>query len=382
MITIDSPGGIDMIHFLQFEEQEQRNWGSGQRLAQELASRNRPPPATVTQLTRIFAAFMGALFLALCFLFLQNDTLNSVVGAHPPLMFAQMVFFAGILFALAVVLFTGIPLAVVAWRSTPSVRFFLVMPFVAFVLPLFLSFFVFNGPVGILSAVVLLAVFIWRSKQRTHLLLVIPFLAFVLLFLPRGMQPGGPSDGPVFPIMLLGTFLFASTLLAAAVWRAIPRMRIVSTLLFLVFGLGFLSLILVMLSLLLPDGFIGPLGHIVNLVFSYPIPLMGNLGNVILLLILGGFPVLTTIAINHAIQQAALPEKWLRFARLPSRLVAFALLVMFMGLLSWGVYLAVFAPALLFSLNFPLLPTNPWLSMLVGMLICVVISVRAFSEKR
>jgi hypothetical protein len=77
--------------------------------------------------------------------------------------------------------------------------------------------------------------------------------------------------------------------------------------------------------------------------------------------VVGGFPVLTTIAINHAMQQAALPEKWQRFARLPSRLVAFALLIMFLGLLSWGVYLAVFAPGVLFSLNFPPLPLNPWL---------------------
>src|SRR2546428_3720100 len=121
MIAIDSLGGIDMIHFLQFEEQEQRNWGPGQRLAQELASRNRPPLPTVTQLTRIFAAFMGALVMALCFLFLlPNDPVASVVAAHPPLMFAQMVFFAGVLFALAVVLFTGIPLAVVVLPAPPA----------------------------------------------------------------------------------------------------------------------------------------------------------------------------------------------------------------------------------------------------------------------
>src|SRR5437660_8488303 len=114
MIARDSLGGIAMIHFLQFEEQEQPNGGSGQRLAQELASRNRPPLPTVTQLTRIFAAFMGALFLALCFLLLlPNDPVASVVAAHPPLLLAQMVFFASVLFALAVVLCTGIPLAVV-----------------------------------------------------------------------------------------------------------------------------------------------------------------------------------------------------------------------------------------------------------------------------
>jgi hypothetical protein len=372
-----------MIHFLQFEQQEQHR-GPGQRLAQELASRNRSPLPTVTQLTRIFAAFMGALFIALCFFFLQNDTLNSVVAAHPPLLFAQVVFFAGVLFALAVVLFTGIPLGVVAWRSTPSIRFFLVMPFLAFVLPVLMFFLGFSGPVRILLVGILLAAIIWRSGQRTRFLLGIPFLAFGLLFLIRIMHLGGPPrGGPIFPLILVGTFLFASTLLAAAVWRAIPRMRILSALLFLIFGLGFLSFILVMLlSKLLPDGFIGPLGNMVSTVLNYSIPIIGNLGNVVLLMIVGGFPVLTTLAINHAMQQAALPEKWLRFARLPSRLVAFVLLVMFLGLLSWGVYLAVFAPGVLFSLNFPLLSFNPWLIMLVGMLICVVISARAFSEKR
>ena len=126
----------------------------------------------------------------------------------------------------------------------------------------------------------------------------------------------------------------------------------------------------------------GPLGNMVNTLLNFPIPLIGNLATVILLLVLGGFPVLTTLAITHAMRQAALPEKWLRFARLPSRLVAFALLVMFLGLLSWGVYLAVFAPGVLFSLNIAPLPFNPWLITVVGMGICVVVSARAFSKKR
>ncbi len=38
-----------MIYCLQFEEQEHPQWGSGQQLAQELASRNRPPLPNVTQ---------------------------------------------------------------------------------------------------------------------------------------------------------------------------------------------------------------------------------------------------------------------------------------------------------------------------------------------
>jgi hypothetical protein len=372
-----------MVHFLQFEEQEQRNGGSGQSLAQELASRNRPPLPTVTQLTRIFAAFMGALFLALCFLVSQNDSVGSVVAAHPPLMLAQMVFFASVLFALAVVLCTGIPLAVVAWRSTPSVRFFLVMPFVAFVLPLLLFFLGFVGPVGLLVSGALLGVPLWRSRQRRRFLLAIPFVAFVLLFLLRVMHLSGPASGPILPLILVETFFLASTLLAAAVWRAIPRMRILSTLLFFVFGLGFLGMMFTRpLSRLLPDPLMGALGQIVNSVFNFPIPLLGNVGTVLILLVVCGFPVLTTLAINHAMQQAALPEKWLHFARLPSRLMAFALLVMFLALLSWGVYLAVFAPGVLFSLNFSPLPFNLWLITVVGMAICVVMAARAFSEKK
>jgi hypothetical protein len=54
---------------------------------------------------------------------------------------------------------------------------------------------------------------------------------------------------------------------------------------------------------------------------------------------------------------------------------------MVLALLSWGVYLAVFAPAMLFSLSFPLLPAHPWLITVIGMLICVVISARAFSSQ-
>jgi hypothetical protein len=192
-----------------------------------------------------------------------------------------------------------------------------------------------------------------------------------------GIHPG------VVAFISADIFFLASALMAAALWRAIPRLRILSTLLFLVFGLAFLTVMFApLLSSVLPDPLMGALGHMVNSIFNFPIPLIGNLGIVIVLLIVCGFPVLTTLAINHAMQQAALPEKWLRFARLPLRLVAFALLVMLLGLLSWRVYLAVFAPGVLFSLNFPPLPFNPWLITVVGMLICVVMAARAFSEKR
>src|SRR5947209_5465985 len=82
---------------------------------------------------------------------LLNGPVNEVIAAHPLLMLVEQVFFAGVICALGVVLFTGIPLAVVAWRSTPHVRF-------------------------------LLTAMIWRTTPRQGFLSIIPFLFFGLLF--------------------------------------------------------------------------------------------------------------------------------------------------------------------------------------------------------
>jgi hypothetical protein len=85
-------------------------------------------------------------------------------------------------------------------------------------------------------------------------------------------------------------------------------------------------------------------------------------------------------AFNSGIRQATIPDKWLRFTRLPSRLVVFALIVMFLGLLFWGIYLAIFAPALFFTLLSPLnAPWNSWLLILIGMLISVIVAARALA---
>jgi len=293
----------------------------------------------MAQLTRIFAAFMCSLVMAFSFLIFLNGPINDVVAAHPLLTLAEQVLFAGVVCALGVVLFTGIPLAVVAWRSTPHIRFLLIAPFLALVLPL-----------------------------------LAPFLALVLPLL-RFMHP---------VIIAVDVFFFGYTVLAAMIWRTTPRKSFLSIIPFLFFALLFLSVILTpLLSLILPDDLVGLLGNMVNNVLGYGLPIIGNLGNVIVGLIFYSVPVLSTIAINRAMREATLPEKWFRFARIPSRLVVFALLVMFLGLLFWGVYLVVFAPAMLFSLNSPLLPsTNPWLLTLIGMLISVIVAVRALSSDR
>ena len=248
-----------MTHFSHFEQLDRRDREPRQEFEHIARNKNRSPLPTATQLTRIFSAFIGSLVIVLSFsIFQTQQNAQAVVATHPLLMLALQVIFAGTVLATGAVLFAGIPLAVVAWRSTPRIRFLFAVPFLACALPLLVS-------------------------------LLIPFL-------------------------YIGMFL-------------------------------------------------GPLFFIVGLFY--------------------GIPIISTIAINRAIRQAALPDKWLRFARLPSRLVVFALIMMFLGLLSWGVYIAVFAPALFFSLSAPLnLPLSLiWLLMCIGMLICVIIAARATSSQ-
>src|SRR5438128_12532179 len=103
-----------MSHFLYFEQHQRRSWEPRQGLDSQLATRSGHPLPTMAQLTKIFAAFMCSLVMALSFLILLNGPINDVVAAHPLLTLAEQVFFAGVICALGVVLFTGIPLAVVA----------------------------------------------------------------------------------------------------------------------------------------------------------------------------------------------------------------------------------------------------------------------------
>ncbi len=254
-----------MTHFFHFEQLDRRGGESREGFEHVSASKSHSPLPTAAQLTRIFSAFIGSLVMALSFAILQASNAQTVVATHPLLMLAVQVIFAGTTLAAGAVLFAGIPLAVVAWHSTPRIRFLFAVPFLTFALPM-------------------------------------------------------------------------------------------------------------LVVLLIPGRFLGP-------IFSYDIPFIGNMGNVIAMGFLYGIPIISTIAINHAIRQAALPDKWLRFARLPSRLVVFALIMMFLGVLSWGIYVAVFAPALFLSLGAPLNLPASWPLICIGMLISVIVAVRATSSQ-
>ena len=129
-----------MTHFSHFEQLDRRDREPRQEFEHIARNKNRSPLPTATQLTRIFSAFIGSLVIVLSFsIFQTQQNAQAVVATQPLLMLALQVIFAGTVLATGAVLFAGIPLAVVAWRSTPRIRFLFAVPFLACALPLLVS---------------------------------------------------------------------------------------------------------------------------------------------------------------------------------------------------------------------------------------------------
>ena len=80
-----------------------------------------------------------------------------------------------------------------------------------------------------------------------------------------------------------------------------------------------------------------------------------------MLLFYGG-TIVSTIAINRAIRQARIANRWLRLANHLSWLVAMGMVLMFAGVVLWGFALALVAPGLLV----------PKLPFALGMLLAVM----------
>src|SRR6266699_1516103 len=132
-------GGNSMSHIFHFEQLDQQGMEPRQELvhASASASSDHSSLPTTAQLTRIFSAAICSLVMAFFFFILvQTSGANEVMEMGSLLTLAGQVILAGAMLALGVVLFAGVPLAVVAWRSTPSSRFLLAIPFLAIVLPL------------------------------------------------------------------------------------------------------------------------------------------------------------------------------------------------------------------------------------------------------
>ena len=320
---------IRTFHFEQWDRQSSQQESVHMNAA---ASGSHAPLPTVIQLTKIFAAFMCSLLMALFFFILtQGSAVNAVAAMHPLFALAGQIVLAGSALASGAIVFVGTPLAIVAWRTTPRIRLLLALPLLAFLLPLLACRLMVSGAtlagLVVLYLNIILAIVVWRltPTPRIQFHFFVPFLAIALLMLAFILAVLLPRLAPLFPI-----------------------------------------------------GFIG---SIVGNVLSYPIPIIGNLGSVLLEAFIFGTPLVSTLAINRAIKQVTIPDKWLSFARIPLRIVVFALIAMFLGLLFWGFYAAIFAPALFFSF-FGLLPLfNSWPLMCIGMLASVIVAVRALSSR-
>lgn len=170
-------------------------------------------------------------------------------------------------------------------------------------------------------------------------------------------------------LFALGVVLLGGIPLVISAWRSTPRSRFLLLVPLLTLGLVILYFMLI--------SFVQSITHYTAL---------NNLGptfnNFLMALPFYGFPIISSIALNRAMRRATLPDKWLHFADLLSRLVVLGILMMFTGVLLWGFALALFAPGW-FAVLLPLLdfPWNSWLLIFLGMLIAVIVAVFAlFSQ--
>ena len=160
-----------------------------------------------------------------------------------------------------------------------------------------------------------------------------------------------------------GAVLLASIPLLVAAARSSPRSRFLFAL--PCYTLAFaLTIVLILL-------YMSRTTHVVGL---FAVPLWA--------LFFYGMPIITTIAINRGIRQAVIPDKWLRFATILSRVVILGILLMVGGMLLWGATVAIFLPQVFPGLlSLLTLPWNSWLLQLIGMLIALVVAVQAlFSQ--
>lgn len=175
------------------------------------------------------------------------------------------------------------------------------------------------------------------------------------------------TGGALFALVIV---LLGGIPLVVSAWRSTPRSRFLLCVPLLTFGLAILYLFI-----LVP--FVQQMTHYT---------LFNNLGhtltNFMIALPFYGVPIISTIALNRAMRRATLPDEWLRFADMLSRLVVLGIVMMLTGVLLWGFALALFAPGW-FAVLHPLLdfPWNSWLLIFLGMLIATIAALWAlFSQ--
>jgi hypothetical protein len=299
-----------------FEPREQQGSDAGQRhihlhlnvhvhltLGARRARRLWQP--TAARVTTIFAAFIGALAMALSFT-VMSATSFPFIGPHIEL--AGNIMAIGALLGSGAVLVGGLPLVVETWRASP----------------------------------------------RSRLLLITPLLSILTV---RALA--GPFGIVYVPLLL------AELLIVAAVWRPTWRKRSL---------LALLSLFIVTMP------FVSLLLHAIHL----PLILQGLWlnGNAIGIFLLYIFPLVNTLAIVRAIRQAKPSDGLLRFTTIPGLLVLLGMLLMIGGLLLWAGTVLFFLPSVFPQILALLtLPYHSWLLQFIGMLIALVVMLRALFSR-
>lgn len=174
----------------------------------------------------------------------------------------------------------------------------------------------------------------------------------------------GPHIDLATNIMTIGALLGSGAILLGGIpllvsaWRSSPHSRILLLTPFLIALTGFL---------------------LASLYNSLPHALQSFLtGAPLLAFFFYAFPLISTIAIVRGIRKAPISDKVLRFTTIPSYLVVVGMLLMIGGMLLWGGTVAFFLPGVFPQILALLtLPVNSWLLQLMGMLIALVVMLRA-----
>lgn len=153
---------------------------------------------TIARLSMLFAAFIGALSMALT-LFAQVSV-RAISMQAPLFNWAGNIILGGALLGLGAVLLGGLPLVISAWRSTPRSRFLLLVPFLA---------------VGLTFFVVVLGTFVPDPAARSALLAAplyaLPFIS--TLAITRALRHATIADrwlrfaNRLSPLVVLGMLL-------------------------------------------------------------------------------------------------------------------------------------------------------------------------------
>lgn len=172
-----------------FEPREQYGSETGQRhihlhlnlhihlnLGARRAHRRRLLRPTTASVTAIFAAFIGALSMALSFTVMSSTTFP-FIGPHIAL--AGQIMFIGSLIGSSAVFFGGLPLVVETWRASPRSRLLLLTPLLAI-----LTLFILAGPLALplldLMRQLLIPLGPWLGAQVSGYVIV----AFLLYLFP------------------------------------------------------------------------------------------------------------------------------------------------------------------------------------------------------